>query len=103
MKVLNFFLIIFFGFFLILLFGSFFFSLSFLISPIIFFLLFSFLYNITEKEEKLGGFFLAIFLGLCVDILVLKTPVGFFSLLFFLFMYFVKVIVKKYVAISFFA
>ncbi len=102
MKVLNFFLIFFFSLFLMSFFSSFFFYSPLLISPLFFLLFFVLLYNIIEESEKMGGFFLAVFLGFISDILSSAMPVGVYVLSFFILAYFVKITVKKYVRISLF-
>jgi len=55
-----------------------------------------------EENEKIGGFFLAVFLGFVSDILSSAMPVGVYTLLFFFLAYFVKVTLKKYVRIPVF-
>jgi rod shape-determining protein MreD len=81
---------------------------SFLLFPFLFFptiiifSLFSFLYNTLEDSRQYEGYFVAIFSGFLVDIFS-NMPVGFYSLIFFVFAYLLKTILRKYVRIpSFF-
>lgn len=77
---------------------------SFLFYPLIFFLpvfflvFFAFLYNLLEDPRNSEGFFVAGFCGFWVDILS-TTPVGFYLLVFLIFTFFLKLLLKKYVKI----
>ncbi len=98
MKTLNFFLILI-SFFLI---TSFLISIDLTLFSFLILFLFLSIFNISEKEEELSSYFLAIFFGIFFDIYTTLFPFGFFIIAFVSYVYLVRVVLKKYVKIFLF-
>lgn len=100
--LLRFALVIGFLIFFALLQSSFLFYPFYFVLSFVFFALFVFLYNLFENPQSMEGVFFAGFAGFLVDVFS-QGPIGIYLLIFFLFSYLIKVLLKKYVGIPSFS
>ncbi len=97
-KILRYLLLLFIVTLLVFLLSSFFFYPLYFIPSFAFLFLFTFLYALLEKREGGEGYVAALFCGIWMDVLS-PFPVGVGALVFLFLVFFIKLVLKRYVKI----